>query len=195
MKTFPTRESFRAALGCAKSTMSRYLARDDFPVRRSPPWTQADAEVVLSWRADCLQENRDWTRERAPDPPATITLEAALARIDHAALTDPACPMNVSRWLGPTLAMELTLANLIDLAAVHRYGLACAMLAQAQAEGAKGLAAVAPADYYSGLMHRALTQRAKETVATVNKLLMGWTADRFKARKGWQKIIQRESAA
>jgi hypothetical protein len=45
------------AVGVAKSTLSGWLRRDDWPVRRKAPWSQRDFEAIQQWRRQ-LQEDR-----------------------------------------------------------------------------------------------------------------------------------------
>lgn len=54
---YQTQTEFRKVLKVSKSTMSRYVHRWDWPVRRNPPWSRADLIAVNRWR-EGLQENR-----------------------------------------------------------------------------------------------------------------------------------------
>lgn len=69
-RTFETHTAFAEAIGVAKSTFSRYLRRDDFPARRSPPWGLQDLAIVQRWRAACLQEDRARLYDDPPEPAA-----------------------------------------------------------------------------------------------------------------------------
>jgi len=62
---YNTQTEFRKAAGVSKSTMSRYVRRPDWPVKRFAPWSKADLAKVRRWRRG-LQENR---AQDAPDDP------------------------------------------------------------------------------------------------------------------------------
>ena len=55
---------FAKAVGVAASTLSGYLKRDDWPVPRKAPWSEADLAKVRSWR-QWLQEDRSGKGEGA----------------------------------------------------------------------------------------------------------------------------------
>jgi hypothetical protein len=60
-----TQTGFAKAIGVNKGTLTRYLTRSDWPVRKSPPWTEQHRRKVAAWRASSLQENR---RDSSPPP-------------------------------------------------------------------------------------------------------------------------------
>jgi hypothetical protein len=59
------RVELAAKLGLTPQSITRYLSREDWPVRREPPWTQLDLEVIRKWR-EGLQE------DRSADAPADL---------------------------------------------------------------------------------------------------------------------------
>src|SRR5206468_4286982 len=52
-----TRNDLARQLGVSAGTVTRYLARPDFPVKRKPPWSSADVGRIRHWRIT-LQEDR-----------------------------------------------------------------------------------------------------------------------------------------
>jgi hypothetical protein len=54
----PNRSQLAAALDVDPGTITRLLAREDWPVRNAPPWTIADVAVIQRWRQQELQEDR-----------------------------------------------------------------------------------------------------------------------------------------
>jgi hypothetical protein len=56
-KYFGTQGALQRELGIGKSTMSRWVRRDDWPVRRCPVWDAGDLFVIRRWQAE-LQPNR-----------------------------------------------------------------------------------------------------------------------------------------
>jgi hypothetical protein len=76
MKTkrrYTTRAAFGAAMKVSGATMTRLLARDDWPAAKSPPWAMKDVVKVQKWRESCLREDRAAT-EHAPADPSTKSL-------------------------------------------------------------------------------------------------------------------------
>ncbi len=62
---YETQGQFQRALGCGKSTMSRYLDRDDWPLRRVGPWKAGDLVIAQQWR-EGLQEDRNFYHADEP---------------------------------------------------------------------------------------------------------------------------------
>jgi hypothetical protein len=58
--------SFARAVERHHSTLSQWLRREDFPVRKSAPWTDADVRTVKEWSLD-LQADRNYQHERPAD--------------------------------------------------------------------------------------------------------------------------------
>ena len=90
MKHYRTQTEFHKVLKVSKSTMSRYVHRPDWPVKRRPPWNRADLKAVQRWR-EGLQENRaddpvydpeliEWLKREAPE---LLDDDFTRALIDH----------------------------------------------------------------------------------------------------------------
>lgn len=48
-----------AELGVSQKTVREYLARPDWPVKRSPAWSPADVAAVRRWQATLQEDRRD----------------------------------------------------------------------------------------------------------------------------------------
>jgi hypothetical protein len=59
-----SKATLAARLGVHRSSVSRYVRRDDFPAKTSPPWTEADVKIIRDWQS-ALQEDRN--EEHASD--------------------------------------------------------------------------------------------------------------------------------
>lgn len=62
-----TQTAFAEALGVTKGTLSKYLRRDDWPVRRTRPWGSADVEKARQWRLGLQDDRSDKAKPPMPN--------------------------------------------------------------------------------------------------------------------------------
>lgn len=112
-----TQTQLADALGVTKGTLSKYLRRDDWPVRRSRPWGDADVEAARKWRLG-LQDDR--SEKAKPAAPGTSKIAEQKARAQAVKETHNARKAKVEadraeQLVMPTDTFELAVAAMARL--------------------------------------------------------------------------------
>ena len=162
--------------------MSRYLRRSDFPARRSPPWDLADLAAVCRWRAEELQENRNWNTPTAALDEIDVALGGARITAELLLCDDP--PFDILKaWFGK-LWPEQTTADL-DSLADHLNTATLLIMAEREEREGREMLGSGTATYYRGILDNVSPERLS---SAWNRTTYGWTCCRYSGdgRKWWR---------
>jgi hypothetical protein len=178
---FETQGQFQRALAVAKSTMSRYLRRSDWPVRRTAPWNTEDLATVQRWRVG-LQENRaavfDDELIEAPGPLVVSWQDVAGGK-----------PWNARRWMGDVLFDELTIPDFESLAEYTTHVIWWCLGEASRKRDGCDLKPEATPEYYRDLYAWMADNDCESFLNYLNVVTGLWVAQRFIDCPDWWKDL------
>lgn len=182
----PSVRALAELLDKSHTTIRRWIAREDWPFRRSPPWSRDDRPGILRWVADHLQEDRaaGWNDE-APPPPATprVPLEEFAFVTDRDTL-DESCPLSL--WgteIPEKQVFAITVEDAVAYGVALNVGVQCGIRHHSEDEG-RSLPEVATDAEWRKLVVSLGTDRLMRSLAAG---FAHWVEVRFKGRPEWAK--------
>jgi hypothetical protein len=169
-------------LNRAHTTVGRWLTRDDWPFKPSPPWPLSIVPEVEQWAEDNLQEDRNaeqaHNRDVVPAPGFTLT--------GHD-IASERTPFHLKPLLIPAQYATLTMADFEAFALIVTVAFKLVMEERCAAIGEGELLPEAPAVYYGRLMpSEDDSEQWERLLQILNIAVAAWLDRRFSGTPGYE---------